>query len=451
MHKMEQLQDENARCLEQELEWLASLIKIRLHSYFANETVAVFPDPEALPDYTNSTGKYADFLKENHLSIAERVALILSISTHLKPELLDLLLIKNPASDKRFSQFGGLPDTHAFIPTLETLLFILAGSDLTNRLNYYTEFETDSFLVQENILRFETTDRNESIVGKRLTIDKEYLNYFITGKQAKPEFGENFPAKLIQTRLDWEDIVLRDVTRESLQEISDWIEHGETVLNSATLGKRLKPGYKSLFYGPPGTGKTLTAALIGKTTGHEVYRIDLSMLVSKFIGETEKNLAKVFNLADSKRWILFFDEADALFGKRTEVSSSHDRFANQEVAYLLQRIEDHNGIVILASNLKENIDDAFSRRFQSVIHFMMPGPEERYQLWKQSFDEKIQPDATIDLYEIAEKHEIAGGVIMNVLRYCTLKAIKKGQTTIQKEDLERGIRRELQKQGIMFI
>lgn len=126
---------------------------------------------------------------------------------------------------------------------------------------------------------------------------------------------------------------------------------------------------KILFIGEPGTGKKTLASLISRQTGKELYRIDLSMIVSKYIGETEKNLKQVFDAAEHKSWILFFDEADALFGKRTNVRDAHDKYANQEVAYLLQRIEDYNGLVILATNMRNNIDEAFIRRFQIIISF----------------------------------------------------------------------------------
>ena len=126
---------------------------------------------------------------------------------------------------------------------------------------------------------------------------------------------------------------------------------------------------KILFIGEPGTGKKTLAALIGEQAGKEVYRIDLSMFISKYIGETEKNLELLFGTAEDKGWILFFDEADALYRKRTGVRDAHDKYANQKVDYLLQRIEDYNGLVILATNMKSNIDDAFTRRFQTVIRF----------------------------------------------------------------------------------
>jgi SpoVK/Ycf46/Vps4 family AAA+-type ATPase len=174
--------------------------------------------------------------------------------------------------------------------------------------------------------------------------------------------------------------VLDSGTFAHLEELRNWIKYGDTILHEWKMADRLKPGYRALFYGPPGTGKTLTAALLGQETGRDVYRIDLSLVVSKYIGETEKNLEKVFTMAQERKWILFFDEADALFGKRGKVKDAHDRFANQEVSYLLQRVEDFDGIVILASNDKDNIDTAFNRRFQAVVHFPMPGAAERQQL-----------------------------------------------------------------------
>jgi hypothetical protein len=452
MENTESVSSANAHCLERELEWLSSVIDTRLRSHFANESPVALLVTEHIPDLSESSGTYADFIRKHDLSPQNRIILLLSLVPYIRPALLDVFLIRNTVSDKRFTEFGGATDTaSAFIPTGETALFVLAGTNLEERFRSHALLGQEGILLKEKIIRLETANRTENPLNGRLLLERDYLDYFITGEQISPEFGDDFPARLIRTPLEWEDVVLQTNVRESVEEISEWVEHGPAVLASKGLGKRLKPGYKCLFYGPPGTGKTMTAALIGKTTGHAVYKIDLSLMVSKYIGETEKNLAKIFDLADNKNWILFFDEADALFGKRTEVNSSHDRFANQEVAYLLQRIEEHNGVVILASNLKDNIDQAFTRRFQSIIHFPMPGPEERFLLWSQSFAHELQPDPDVDLRRIAEKYEIAGGVIMNVLRYSTLKAIRNGRNTICLQDIEAGIRRELQKEGIVLM
>ncbi|MCP4374415.1 MAG: ATP-binding protein, partial [Deltaproteobacteria bacterium] len=281
-------------------------------------------------------------------------------------------------------------------------------------------------------------------------IAKEVMDLITTGIVRVPHFGIDFPARNIETAMEWKDLVLDSDVMEQVLEIKTWIEYGDKLLYDYGLGKKIKPGYRSLFYGPSGTGKTLTATLLGKITGQDVFRIDLSLVISKYIGETEKNLEKVFQKADKRRWILFFDEADALFGKRTNISDAHDRFANQEVSYLLQRVEDYTGVVILASNMKSNLDEAFTRRFQSIIFFPMPKKRERYRLWKNAFSEKTKLEEKVSLSEIAEKYELSGGSIVNVIRYSTLMALKQNRKVITLNDIQTGLRREFQKEGKTF-
>lgn len=213
------------------------------------------------------------------------------------------------------------------------------------------------------------------------------------------------------------------------------------------FARRMKPGYRALFYGPPGTGKSMTASLLGQETGLDVYRIDLSMVISKYIGETEKNLARIFDYAGQHQWILFFDEADALFGKRTATKDAHDRYANQEVAYLLQRIEEYEGVAILASNLKDHIDDAFTRRFHTIIHFPLPREADRLKLWQNAFTDKVTLEEPELLKELARAHEISGGAVMNVAHYAALMSARRGEPVILRRDIEAGIRKELQKEG----
>lgn len=174
----------------------------------------------------------------------------------------------------------------------------------------------------------------------------------------------------LSTRLSWEDMALPADTRKALQELSLQIQLFTTTTPAAEkTSRRIKRGLRVLFHGPPGTGKTIAATLLGKDNGMPVYRVDLTGLVSKYIGETEKNLERLFTKATQKNGILFFDEADALFGKRTGVKDAHDRYANIDTAWLLQRIEAYKGLLIFATNSKNNIDDAFIRRLQAVIHF----------------------------------------------------------------------------------
>lgn len=174
---------------------------------------------------------------------------------------------------------------------------------------------------------------------------------------------------ILDTGQSWKELALDKEALTQVAEIKNWLKQSASININRSLKKKMKPGFRALFYGASGTGKTSTAALIGKELNKEVYKIDLSQVVSKYIGETEKNLELVFASAKDKDWILFFDEADALFGKRTDVKDAHDRYANQEVSYLLQRMEEYNGLAILATNMKSNIDPAFTRRFNAIIHF----------------------------------------------------------------------------------
>jgi SpoVK/Ycf46/Vps4 family AAA+-type ATPase len=262
-----------------------------------------------------------------------------------------------------------------------------------------------------------------------------------------PGYSSAFPARRITTSLEWSDLVLPAPTLDEVDEIRAWIANHDALLRDWHLDKKIARGFRTLFYGPAGTGKTLTAALLGKTTGLEVYQVDVSLAVSKWVSETEKNLARVFDQAEEGNWILFFDEADALFGKRTQVESAHDRYSNQEVAYLQRRVEDFPGVVILASNLKRNIDDAFARRLQSAIYFPPPGPDERLRLWNAAFSDRSRLDPEVDLAQLAEQFEVTGGTIGNVLRSASLTALRRGAQAVRLQDITEGIRRELRKDG----
>jgi SpoVK/Ycf46/Vps4 family AAA+-type ATPase len=263
----------------------------------------------------------------------------------------------------------------------------------------------------------------------------------------KPDFSADFPAQLLETEMSWDDLVLNPHTEDELREIEIWLKHKDKLLQEWGMHRKLKPGFKALFYGPPGTGKTLTTTLLGQKLGLDVYRIDLSRMISKYIGETEKNLAKIFDRAERKGWILFFDEADALFGKRTSVADAHDRYANQEVSYLLQRIEDYDGLVILATNLKNNLDEAFMRRFQASVFFPMPQPEQRKMLWSKGFPSTVQLEDRIDLQDLAKSYELSGGSIIQVIQHSLLMALDRESTEVKLGDIREGIRREYHKMG----
>jgi len=439
----------NARIIFLEFQWLAKLIDVRMKLYWNQPCDYISVETILPPDISNDNSQYANTINHYKLDVRERVVLLLALVPHIQPHLLDVFFIKNSDYDRGFTEFGGIKGQNhgGFIPTGETAAFILSVNDFEKRFQLLSVFSEDHPFRKFNILQLLSSSNNEPYLSGAISLSSEYLTYFTLGTSHKPDFSINFPAKRIHTDSEWDEIVLDDAILEEISEIRDWISHGNKLMDDWGMRKKIKPGFRTLFYGPPGTGKTLTATLIGKSTGLDVYRIDLSMIVSKFIGETEKNLANVFDQAQNKNWILFFDEADALFGKRTQTSSSNDRYANQEVSYLLQRIEDFPGVIILATNLKANLDEAFSRRFQSMIYFPLPGPEQRLRLWKQSFSDKTILESSMNLNDIAEKYELAGGAIINITRFASLMALKRGNNIIMKKDIISGIRKEFMKDG----
>ncbi len=250
----------------------------------------------------------------------------------------------------------------------------------------------------------------------------------------------------------WDDIVLPPDRLEQLREICGSIRCRARVYSEWGFDKKLSmgKGLNVLFAGPSGTGKTMAAEIMAGTLGLELYKIDLSTVVSKYIGETEKNLAKIFDEAETSNAILFFDEADALFGRRSEIRDSHDRYANIEVSYLLQRMEEYKGVVILATNLRKNMDEAFVRRMHFTVEFPFPGIEDRRRIWEGIWPERTPRSPDLDLEFMARRFEIAGGNIRNIaLAAAFLAADDGGKVTM--EHLIRATRREFQKMGKVVL
>ena len=439
----------NAQTLEMEFDWFEQTLKQRFQDYFNPEANQEDFTTLSPPDLTGQQTVYAKVVQQFQMTPEERQVLLMALAPHLRPQILDLFFTKNNVSDRVFTEFGGVPGkTHrGFLPTGETALFLLAGSDLERRLEMMPIFDEDHFFHRSNILKLLPGPPQEPILSGALMLSKEYLNHLTSGETHRPEYSSEFPAKHTTTPLSWEDLFLDPKTLTEVQEIVGWIKHRQTILEDWQLQGRLHSGYRALFYGVPGTGKSLATSLIGQETGLDVYRIDLSQILSKYIGETEKNLASIFDRADRKNWILFFDEADALFGKRAAAVDHSDRHANQEIAYLLQRMEDFPGVVILSNHSKAGIDEAFARRFQSVIHFPMPDAEMRLLIWERVFGGELGVSEDVDLREIAEHYELSGGGIVNVLRFCAVVAAEASQSVVTRRVLLKGIQREMGRGG----
>ena len=255
-------------------------------------------------------------------------------------------------------------------------------------------------------------------------------------------------ARKIEPGFAWQQLVLPPDQLTQLREICDHAEHRHVVFGGWGFGRQMSlgKGLNALFSGPPGTGKTMAAEVIANELGLDLYKIDLSQVVSKYIGETEKNLDRVFAAAESSNAILFFDEADALFGKRSEVRDSHDRYANVEVSYLLQKMEEYEGIAILASNLRQHVDQAFLRRLAFTVHFPFPDEESRRRIWEGAWPAEAPLDADVDFAALAREFRLAGGNIRNIVLAAAFLAAAEG-ARVRQGHLLRATRREYQKMG----
>ncbi|WP_147676384.1 ATP-binding protein [Algibacter pacificus] len=394
----------------------------------------------------------AQFITNMELSTIETIIFLLALTPHILPDFFLNCIAESYPSGTDLPQFGGVKGKQhrGILPTGETVQFIIAGNHIENRIDCMRFFTKASRFETHRILYLETMPSGEPLLSGKILLYPETLYLVTIGSIPPPKMSAQFPAEKLDTELSWDDLILNTKTISEIKELEIWLKYNNIFLEAWGMKNRVKAGYRTIFHGPPGTGKTLTAALLGKYTGKDVYRIDLSTVVSKYIGETEKNLSNLFDKAAHKNWILFFDEADAIFGKRTNVQSSNDKFANQEVSYLLQRVESHPGLVILATNFKDNIDEAFMRRFQSICEFQLPTGKERYLMWKTNLPEQLYLDPKIDLADIAEKYEVTGSNIINIIQYCSIKVLSLNTNTLHYDLLIEGIKKEYLKENKLF-
>ncbi|HVD96890.1 MAG TPA: ATP-binding protein [Cytophagaceae bacterium] len=429
--------------LQLELDWFKSCIKEIVQEDRSFDSL----DEITLPDLISENSHYGKFIDDNQFSAEERFVLMLALVPHIASGLLEPLHIKNNPYKLILSK-----KTESLVPTAETALLLLSSNDLSKKLKYLYLFETDHLFYTRSILSLGESEEGGSVFEKVLYLNHTYIDLFIYNKYRKPRFGSDFPAKYLSTDLSWNDLVLNTNEELKLEEIKKAIKNLYLLKQDRNLGKHVKKGYRVIFYGESGTGKTLTATLIGKEFNKDVFRVDISSVVSKYVGETSKNLEKLFNMAEDKDWILFFDEGDALFGKRTDTNQADNKsthYANQDIAYLLQRIEDYNGVVIVASNLRDNLDKAFARRFQMAIHFDYPSTENCIKLFQNNNPEICPLDPAINLDKIiTENTPVSAANIINSLIRAALICMGVGKSTITSEILSSCFKDEKRKQPL---
>ena len=257
----------------------------------------------------NVNGPLARYVREHRLGPAEHYVLLLALVPHIRPDFFDKVIQDALPTPGDFPCIGGMrgKQFRGFLPTGETVLFILTGEDwLAGQEIFHQIFGQDHFFAKSKAVWLEAPPDGEPLISGRLMLQPSLISYFTTGKESLPHYSAQFPARPLHSDLNWEDLVLPSSTRQQLDELRAWLNHHHEFMQGMGMSKKLAPGYRALFYGPPGTGKTVSATLLGKEFNKTVFRIDLSALVSKYIGETEKNLARLFDEAEHRDWILFF-------------------------------------------------------------------------------------------------------------------------------------------------
>jgi AAA+ superfamily predicted ATPase len=399
----------------------------------------------------NFKGTFADIL--NHpVTHTEGFILLASLVPHVLPHFYDSIIDDIFPEGGQLVALGGVRDGNnyrAFMPTGETIQYLLAKDDIAQRLLLQHYFEPSHWFYKNKILRLETYKEGMPFMSGKIIMTPSIVHQLLFGSSYIPPFSTEFPLQQIHTLLKWDDLSVNDEIKEQLNHIIMWLEYKSKLYKDKNFNRFINQGFKALFHGPPGTGKTLSAMLIAQHKEIPIFRIDLSQISSKYIGETEKNLERIFDFAEYQNWILLFDEADALFGKRTNVKSANDRYANQEVSFLLQRMEQYNGLIILTSNFKNNIDEAFLRRFNSIIKFNVPNAEARLEIWMRAQPATLNWDKNF-IQKLAANYELTAAQIINIIAYVTIKTFASNNKTITNETLLQGIQQEYNKDERIF-
>jgi len=349
-------------------------------------------------------------------------------------------------ADDRFDPlFAALSERPATTGLTGEVARTLVARTAPDRLRFPARLAPDAPLVAAGLVELAPGDPR---LAGELRATEDFAQWALGLPTSVGGPGAGMPATRIHTVHSLDDVVLPLHQRLQLVGLVDRIRDRRLVVDTWGFGRHHDSvsGLVALFHGPSGTGKSMAAAAIGRAAGLPVWRVDLARIVSKYVGETSKLLSTVFDRAAREGWLLLFDEADAVFGRRTEVSDAHDRYANQDVSYLLTRLSDHPGTVVLTTNLLANIDDAFQRRLHVVVEFEEPGYDERRQLWAKAVPQELPLSEDVDWHELARTYQLTGAQIRDATLDAAFAAAANGQV-VTGEHLEAGIRGQFAKSG----
>lgn len=441
-----ELFENNIKDIQLETEWFTQLVSSRMHDEETPfEALATIPTPEA--------SNYAKFILEHKLTLADRVLLFTALISSKTQKLLTNLLTEPLASNpgEQFDHFKVVFDKENGIckPTVSTVAYIMAGEDHLKYAEYLFHFEQNSTLIKERIVSLiSPTDEYESFPSHIIRLDPAYESHFCRGSKFRLDQVKDFHARLAETTKGIKDLILNDKTQLALMGLIDYMRVSKVAFENDSFSSRHNKGFVAMFHGFPGTGKTYSAAVIANEIGLPMYIVDTAGLVSKYVGETSKNLKNIFDRLKGKNCILYFDEADAIFGKRTVVKDSKDRYGNQEVSYLLQAIEKFDGIVILSSNFPDNVDMAFRRRINLMVNFEPPEEDKRLKLWQYYYPDEgytLEPENLLE--KLASRYSLTGANIANLMKSACIEAVANGNHILTEELMDRHLSSEYYKDG----
>ncbi|CAN5746715.1 hypothetical protein BH11BAC7_BH11BAC7_11460 [soil metagenome] len=425
--------------LTTEQNWLKSCIAKRIALFKNGESkdsdIFVLNPP---PTFDVATDEYSTVLEKYKFNSEERLLLALAMCNHFDPRTLNGFM-ETPQL-QMVSRVLKTDNGLSILPTAETFFFLVAGENTEHYLALHRYFSTDHPFYRESILDLADAPPGVSKFDGALSVPVSYRELLLYNKYQPPRFSSEFPAHLLTTKLNWGDLVLMPYTQNLLDEMKGRLIYESDVRNwetpTGTLGHHMRPGMRVLLYGASGQGKTLTTALFGKLMERDVYRIDLSAIISKYVGETSKNLRNLFDTAERKDWIIFIDEGDALLGMRADLSTSTSSTAqsnNHDVAYILQRIETFDGIIIIATNLAHNIDAAFERRFEGRINYMALSVENQLKVWNNVWPTKLEMEAGARVDAMLADNALSPASIVNVVQRLAIMMAEQKQTVVPKE------------------
>lgn len=396
----------------------------------------------------NETDHFSKFFRNFHLDHDEIVLVMVALAASIEPSLLDTL--KSELLNGKASISGGRMDreTGIFRPTIRTVVYLLAGNDPLLRAKAIRNIQPKSRPFLLGVVKAFPFGKDIPFLDYQISFNDQFLNAVLWGDSPRLDGDPGFPVNKGTSTHMMKDVIVKEKTMLELLKLQRFARNMSKLWNMHGSNK-VRRNYLCVFSGDPGTGKSFAAEAVGNELQLPVYRVNLAQMVSKYIGETEKNLEAVFDRFNRQPGILFFDEAESIFSKRIEVKDSHDQYANNLQSYLLQKVEDFEGIIVLATNVKDLtqfFDKAFQRRIRSIVEFEFPDFEERLPIWQNSlFDPFVFETGIVE--NIARNYQLSGGSIYNIVSDAVIEALDTDQLVISKEMLESAMRVEFRKTG----